>query len=135
MGMAGISRRNFLEAGGASAALAFMAANGMKVKAAPLGLPIGSQTYPHRERIVKEGLKGFDALLKDMKAIGIEAVELCNAAGYKEFAALADAKATRKILDDNGIRALSAHFNITTLRKQQQQEIDWALALGMTQMS
>jgi sugar phosphate isomerase/epimerase len=134
MDMAGISRRNFLEAGGATAALAFMAANGMKVKAAPLGLPIGSQTYPHRDRIVKEGLKGFDALLKDMKAIGIEAVELCNPA-YKEFAALSDAKATRKILDDNGIRALSAHFNINSLRKQQQAEIDWALALGMTQMS
>ena len=133
--MAGISRRNFLEAGGATAALAFMAANGLKVQAAPLGLPIGSQTYPHRERIVKEGLKGFDALLKEMKAIGIEAVELCNASGYKEFAALSDAKAVRKILDDNGIRALSAHFNITTLRKQQQAEIDWALALGMTQMS
>jgi sugar phosphate isomerase/epimerase len=135
MGMTGISRRSFLEAGGATAALAFMAANGITLKAAPLGLPIGSQTYPHRERIVKEGLKGFDALLKDMKAIGIEAVELCNASGYKEFAALSDAKAVRKILDDNGMKALSAHFNITTLRKQQQAEIDWALALGMTQMA
>jgi sugar phosphate isomerase/epimerase len=134
MDMSGISRRNFLEAGGATAALAFMAANGIKVKAAPLGLPVGSQTYPHRERIVKEGLKGFDSLLKDMKAIGIEAVELCNPA-YKEFAALSDAKATRKILDDNGIKALSAHFNINSLRKQHKQEIDWALALGMTQMS
>ena len=112
-----------------------MAANGVKLKANPLGLPIGSQTYPHRARIQADGLKGFDALLKDMKAIGIEAVELCNANGYKDFAALTDAKTTRKILDDNGIRALSAHFNITTLRKQQQQEIDWALALGMTQMS
>ncbi len=133
--MAGLSRRNFLEAGGASAALAFMAANGIKLKANPLGLPIGSQTYPHRARIQADGLKGFDALLKDMKAIGIEAVELCNANGYKDFAALADVKTTRKMLDDNGIRALSAHFNIATLRKQQQQEIDWALALGMTQMS
>jgi sugar phosphate isomerase/epimerase len=111
-----------------------MVANGLKVKAAPLGLPVGSQTYPHRARIQSDGLKGFDALLKDMKAIGIDAVELCNPA-YKEFAALSDAKATRKILDDNGIKALSAHFNINSLRKQQQQEIDWALALGMTQMS
>ena len=49
--MAGISRRSFLEAGGVSAALAFMAANGVKLKANPLGLPIGSQTYPHRARI------------------------------------------------------------------------------------
>jgi sugar phosphate isomerase/epimerase len=133
--MADISRRRFLEtAGGASAALAFMAANGIKLKAAPLGLPIGSQTYPHRARIAAEGLKGFDALLKDMKEIGIEAVELCNPA-YKEFAALADGKATRKVLDDNGIKALSAHFNINSLRKDHQAQIDWALALGMTQMS
>ena len=130
-----ISRRQFLEAGSASAALAFMVANGIKVNAAPLGLPIGSQTYPHRARIAADGLKGFDALLKDMKEIGIEAVELCNPSGYKEFAALSDGKATRKVLDDNGIKALSAHFSINTLRKQQQQEIDWALALGMTQMS
>lgn len=133
--MAEISRRNFLEASAATAALAYMASNGIKLQASPLGLPIGSQTYPHRARIQADGLKGFDALLKDMKAIGIEAVELCNANGYKDFAALTDAKAARKILDDNGIRALSAHFNIATLRKQQQQEIDWALALGMTQMS
>jgi sugar phosphate isomerase/epimerase len=111
-----------------------MVAHGLKVKAAPLGLPVGSQTYPHRARIQSDGLKGFDALLKDMKAIGIDAVELCNPA-YKEFAALSDAKATRKILDDNGIKALSAHFNINSLRKTQKQEIDWALALGMTQMS
>jgi sugar phosphate isomerase/epimerase len=69
-----------------------------------------------------------------MKEIGIEAVELCNPA-YKEFAALSDGKATRKVLDDNGIKALSAHFNINSLRKEQQREIDWALALGMTQMS
>jgi sugar phosphate isomerase/epimerase len=133
--MADITRRRFLEtAGGASAALAFMVANGIKVKAAPLGLPVGSQTYPHRARIAAEGLKGFDALLKDMKEIGIEAVELCNPA-YKEFAALSDGKATRKVLDDNGIKALSAHFNINSLRKDHQRQIDWALALGMTQMS
>jgi sugar phosphate isomerase/epimerase len=134
MEMAAISRRNFLEAGGATAALAFMAANGIRLKANPLGLPIGSQTYPHRARIASDGLKGFDALLKDMKAIGIEAVELCNPA-YKEFAALSDGKATRKVLDDNGIRALSAHFNINSLRKEHKQQIDWALAIGMTQMS
>jgi sugar phosphate isomerase/epimerase len=123
-----------------SATLAYMVAHGITVRAAPLGLPVGSQTYPHRARIASDGLKGFDALLKDMKGIGIDAVELCNpplgdGAGYKEFAALSDGKATRKILDDNGIRALSAHFNINALRKQHKQNIDWALALGMTQMS
>src|SRR5688572_28901067 len=100
MVMAGVSRREFLGRSLSSATLAYMVANGLKVKAAPLGLPVGSQTYPHRARIQSDGIKGFDALLKDMKAIGIDAVELCNPA-YKEFAALSDAKATRKVLDDN----------------------------------
>jgi len=50
--MAEVSRRDFLHhAGSASAALAFMVANGITLKANPLGLPIGSQTWPHRARI------------------------------------------------------------------------------------
>ena len=80
-------------------------------------------------------LNGLRCTPDGHEGIGIEPVELCNANRYNDFAALTDAKTTRKILDDHGIRALSAQSNIATLSKQQQQEIDWALALGMTQMS
>ena len=67
--MSGMSRREFLgKTGGASAALAFMAGSGIKLHANPLGLPIGSQTYPHLARIQSGDLAG---LVKDMKAIGI----------------------------------------------------------------
>lgn len=96
------------QAGGASAALAFMATNGIKLNANPLGLPIGSQTYPHLARIQSGDFAG---LLKDMKAIGIISIELCPP-GYKQFTSLADGKTTRKILDDNGIKAVSAHFTM-----------------------
>ena len=53
--MAGVSRRDFLQqAGGASAALAFMAANGIKLNANPLGLadwqPDVAASRPHRHR-------------------------------------------------------------------------------------
>src|SRR5262245_8386445 len=99
--MNGMTRREFLATtGGASAALAFMAANGIKLAANPLGLPIGSQTYPHAARIQSGDFAG---LLKDMTAIGIESVELCSP-GYAQFKGLADAKQTRKILDDNGVK-------------------------------
>jgi sugar phosphate isomerase/epimerase len=131
--MSAISRREFFKKTAADTAVAGLlaAAAGSRAFASPLGLPIVSQTYPHRDRIVKGDFAG---LLKDMKAIGIEVIELCNPA-YAEFKSLADGKQTRKILDDNGMKCLSAHFNMNSLRKEQAAQIEWAQALGMTQMS
>jgi sugar phosphate isomerase/epimerase len=131
--MSAISRREFFKKTAADAAVAafFVAAAGRSASANPLGLPIGSQTYPHRDRIVKGDFAG---LLKDMKGIGIEVVELCNPA-YAEFKSLADGKQTRKMLDDNGVKCLSAHFTMNSLRNDQGAQIEWAQALGMTQMS
>ena len=131
--MSAMSRREFFKKTAADTAIAgfLAAAAGSRAYANPLGLPIGSQTYPHRERIVKGDFAG---LLKDMKALGIEVIELCNPA-YKEFSSLADGKQTRKILDDNGMKCLSAHFTMDSLRKSQGQQIEWAQALGMTMMS
>jgi sugar phosphate isomerase/epimerase len=131
--MSAISRREFFRKTTADVAVAalFATAAGRLAYASPLGLPIGSQTYPHRDRIVKGEFAG---LLKDMKGIGIEVVELCNPA-YAEFKSLADGKQTRKILDDNGMKCLSAHFTMNSLRNDQPAQIEWAQALGMTQMS
>ena len=134
--MSVMSRREFLgKTGGASAALAFMAASGIKLHANPLGLPIGSQTYPHLARIQSGD---FGGLLKDMKAIGIEQIELCSP-GYTQFKSLADGKQTRKILDDNGMKAVSAHFTMPEYRNQNgfshQKAIEWAHDVGLMQMS
>jgi hypothetical protein len=130
--MAGISRRSFLEAGGATAALAFMAANGVKLKANPLGLPIGSQTYPHRARIAAGE---FAALLKDMKTAGIDVIELCDPWNYKEFASLQDGKTARKMLDDAGVKAISCHVAMSIYRKQHKDVLNWANVVGLTQLS
>ena len=111
--------------------MSLLAARVARLKASPLGLPIGSQTYPHRTRI---RCGDFTGLLRDMKAIGIEVLELCDP-GYPEFASLADGKAARQILDDHGMKALSAHFQMNALRADLQKQIDWALELDMTQMS
>jgi sugar phosphate isomerase/epimerase len=132
--MTGVSRRQFLQqAGGASAALAFMAANGIKLRANPLGLPIGSQTWPHRARIEAEGYKGLAALMKDMKAIGIDIVELISPSG--PFKAITDGKLVRKILDDNGIKSPSAHFRGVRTPANLPTLIEWGNAIGMTHMN
>jgi sugar phosphate isomerase/epimerase len=128
--MAGVTRREFLEKSAlGSAAASFLMASGAGLNAKPLGLPIGSQTYPFRDR-VQSG--DFAGLIKDLKTAGIEDVELCSP-GYAQFKSLADAKQTRKILDDNGMKSSSGHFS--GLSKQQPQMIEWALQIGMTQMS
>jgi sugar phosphate isomerase/epimerase len=100
------------------------------LRANPLGLPIGSQTYPHRQR-VKDG--DFAGLCADMAALGIGNLELCSPA-YTEFAGLADAKQTRRIIEDHGLKCPSGHFELEELRNRQQQAIAWAYDIGMTQM-
>ena len=100
----------------------------------PLGFPLGGQVYPHRQRVVDGGLQGFDALMKDMKAIGIGQVEL-DSSGYREFAALGDGKEARKVMDGNGIKCASVHFTMTELRTKLPQAIEWNATVGADQVS
>ena len=100
----------------------------------PLGFPLGGQVYPHRQRVVDGGLDGFAGLMKDMKALGIGQVEL-DSPGYREFAALADGKATRKVMDDNGIKCASVHFTMTELRTKLPGCVEWNKAVGADQIS
>jgi len=101
------------------------------LKASPLGLPIGSQTYPHRQ-MIKDG--NFAGLLDTLKGIGVGAIELCSPFGYGEFASLSDGKAVAKIVADHGIKCESSHFSLRELRENQQRSIDWAHDVGITQM-
>ena len=130
--MADISRRDFFRKAGAdTAVIGILAATAGSVLANPLGYPIGSQTYPHRA-LIADGK--FADLLKQMKDIGIERIELCSAIGYNEFAKLADANETKKIISDHGMKCESAHFSMRELRDGQQKSLDWAKEIGMKQM-
>jgi sugar phosphate isomerase/epimerase len=102
-----------------------------RANATPLGLPIGSQTYPHRQ-LIKDG--DFAGLLKTLKDLGVDAIELCSPFGYAEFAPLADAKQTKKTLADHGLACVSAHFGLRELRQDQQKSLDWAREVGITQI-
>jgi sugar phosphate isomerase/epimerase len=129
--MSAISRREFFKQSAMDAAVAgFLYVGARELRADPLGLPIGSQTYPHRQRI-KDG--DFAGLCKDLAALGVGSLELCSPA-YAEFASLADAKQTRKLLEDHGLKCPSAHFELDELRNRQQETIAWAKGIGMTQM-
>ena len=62
-----VTRREFLSSTATHAALigCAAAAGGSMLEASPLGLPIGSQTYPHRQ-MIRDG--DFDGLLRALKA-------------------------------------------------------------------
>jgi sugar phosphate isomerase/epimerase len=122
-----LSRRDFVRTaiGGSLAA-----SLGSTLRANPLGLPIGSQTYPHRA-MIKEG--NFAGLLKLLGEIGVQRIELCSP-GYAEFASLSDGKQVKKIIADSGLGCESAHFSMRELRESQGKAIEWASDVGITQM-
>ncbi len=133
--MTTISRREFLQvaaAGGATAGLISMAA--MKLDAKPLGMPIGCQTWPVREMIEKD----FPGTIKQLADTGFETVELCSPVGYADsgFGGLAKLKGSeiKKILGDAGVSCVSSHFSLDELRTQQDDRIQWAKDVGLTQM-
>ena len=92
----------------ALSALSTQIAN-VRAAAGPLGLPIGAMTFNHRARI---NCADFAGLLKDMKAIGVDQIELCDPWRYAGFQSLLDGKAARRVLDDAGIRAISCHVQM-----------------------
>src|SRR6187401_936665 len=134
--MSAISRREFLEKSTVGAGVAgLLAATAGTLSANPLGLPIGSQTYPHRA-LIAEGK--FADVLRELKSIGVDQIELCGFLGgtfYPEYKVLMnDAKTTRKMIEDNGLKAISCHFMFTELRDNLSRAIAWSKDLGLEQI-
>jgi sugar phosphate isomerase/epimerase len=133
--MSEISRREFLKNAATSAAAAgFLSAGVLDLRANPLGLPIGCQTWPVREMIAKD----FPGTIKQLAAAGFQTVELCSPVGYADsgFAGLAKYSGAelRKILGDAGVTCVSSHFGIKELRENQESGIAWAKDVGLQQM-
>jgi sugar phosphate isomerase/epimerase len=129
--MKGMTRRRFIvNAGTCGAAIGLFGSAGHSALANPLGLPIGSQVYPHRAL-----LKDFPTYCKTMADIGVTRLELCSPLGYgADFASLLDPQQTRQIMADHGLASESAHFSLRELREKQKESIAWARAVGITQM-
>jgi len=133
--MSEISRRDFLKTAATyTAAAGFFSAGVLDLRANPLGMPIGCQTWPVRKMIEQD----FPGTIKQLAAAGFQMIELCSPIGYADngFAGLAKYKGAelRKILSDAGVGCVSSHFGIDELRKDQQAAIAWAKDVGLTQM-
>jgi sugar phosphate isomerase/epimerase len=133
--MPAVSRRDFFSKSAAGAAVAGLLSAGRRsLRANPLGLPIGCQTYPVRNMIAKD----FPGTLKQLKDAGFDNIELCSPVGYADsgFGVLAKYKppALRRIIADAGLKCVSSHFDIGELRKDMPGRIAWAKELGLTQM-
>jgi len=133
--MPAISRREFCKiAATQTAALGALSAGALKLRANPLGMPIGCQTWPVKEMIAKD----FPGTIKQLADAGFQSIELCSPVGYAEFGfgGLAKYKGAelRRILGDAGVTCISSHFGITELRANQDDRIAWAKDVGLTQM-
>lgn len=126
--MTAISRREFCQQ--AAAAAAGLATAAGSLSANPLGLPIGSQTYPHRALLKQD----FPGLLKVFAELGVQRIELCSPFGYGEFAGLRHGAEVKRMLADHGLRCESCHFSMRELRQSQADSIAWAKEVGITQM-
>jgi sugar phosphate isomerase/epimerase len=133
--MSAISRRAFLRSSaGHAVAAGFLAAGGLELRANPLGMPIGCQTWPVRELLAKD----FPGTIKQLSDAGFQAVELCSPVGYADngFSGLEKYSCAelRKILSDAGVICVSSHFTIIELRENLAARIAWAKDVGLTQM-
>jgi len=133
--MSTISRREFFKRSVTNAAVAGSLAAGAGVlRANPLGLPIGCQTWPVRTMIAQD----FPGTIKMLAQAGFQRVELCSQVGYADsgFAGLAKYSGAelRRVLGDAGVKCISSHFGIKELRENQAGRIAWAKDVGLTQM-
>jgi sugar phosphate isomerase/epimerase len=133
--MAAISRREFLKYSATHAAAAgSLCLGALELRANPLGMPIGCQTWPVREMIAKD----FPGTIRQLAEAGFQTIELCSPVGYADsgFAGLSKYSGTelRRILSDAGVTCVSSHFGIKELRDNQEGRITWAKDVGLKQM-
>jgi sugar phosphate isomerase/epimerase len=123
-----ISRRQLL--GGAAAATAGFVST-RALRADPLGMPIGVQTWIVRDAIQKD----FPGTLKMLADSGFGAIEMCSPPGYG-WTSLANMTASRMraTIEAAGLHCESCHFQFQELRRNLDDRIAFAKELGLTQM-
>jgi sugar phosphate isomerase/epimerase len=120
-----ISRREWLS--GAAAAL--VSSRGLR--ADPLGVPIGVQTWIVRDALQKD----FTGTLQMLAESGFRTIEMCSPPGYR-WTSLANMSASqmRKTIEAAGLRCESCHYQFQELRRNLDDRIAFAKELGLTQM-
>src|SRR3954451_8250109 len=132
--MRDVSRRELFRSGASVAAAAGILPLTWGLRANPLVMPIGCQTYPVRALIGQD----FPGAIKQLVDAGFQTIELCSPVGYASsgFGVLAKYKGAelRKVLGDLGVKCESCHFDMKELREDQAGRIAWAKDMGLTQM-
>jgi sugar phosphate isomerase/epimerase len=120
------NRRQFL--GAAPAALAATRA----LRADPMGMPIGTQTWPVREALAKD----FEGTLRMIAGIGFKTIEMCSPPSYADFRPLASLTATqmKHTIEGAGLHCESCHYNFRELKENLDERIAFAKELGLKQM-
>jgi len=102
------------------------------LRAKPLGLPIGCQTYPVRADIAKD----LPGTLEQLRSAGFETIELCSPHSYGEFKPLAKMSGgeLKKTIEAAGLKCESCHYNSRELKENLDDRIAYAKELGLKQM-
>ncbi|MGA3098673.1 MAG: sugar phosphate isomerase/epimerase, partial [Bryobacteraceae bacterium] len=89
--MSQVSRRGFMGGAIGAAAAGYLSRGALELRADPLGMPIGCQSYTVRDAIGKD----FPGTLNMLAGIGFRTLEMCSPAGYATsgFGPLAKMKA------------------------------------------
>jgi sugar phosphate isomerase/epimerase len=124
-----ISRRELIRASGVAVA-GILVGHESEIRASPLGLPIGSQAWPHREAM----RKGLPGVLKELASFGVREIEMCSPVGYEDFKGLPKPSELKRMLSDHGLGCVSSHFTMKELRETHSASIAWAKEMGITQM-
>jgi len=98
-------------------------------------IPIGFQTFPIREMLVKD----FPGTLKMMADMGYKVTEMCSPKGYEKagYAPLIGMKGSdmKKIINDAGLTCPSCHFGFSEFEADKLDDrIQFAKDLGLTDM-
>ncbi|MBZ5542513.1 MAG: sugar phosphate isomerase/epimerase [Acidobacteriia bacterium] len=130
-----ISRRGFLGKSVVGIVSAgYLTRGGAELRADPLGLPIGCQTWPVRESLGKD----FDGTLRQLAAEGFRTIEMCSPPGYKDlgFGPLVSMKASemRERIHAAGLKCESCHYGFTELTEHLDERLAYAKELGLKQM-
>jgi sugar phosphate isomerase/epimerase len=117
-----------------AAAAGYLSRGSLELRADPLGMPIGCQSYTVRDAIGKD----FPGTLNMLAGIGFRTLEMCSPAGYATsgFGPLAKMKAAeiRQAIAAAGLRCESSHFQFQELRQSLDERIAWSKEMGLTQM-
>jgi sugar phosphate isomerase/epimerase len=130
-----ISRRQFIADSVAGiTAGGYLAAAVSRLKANPLGMPIGFQSWSVQKLLQND----FDGTMKEMAALGFESMELCSPPSYRMFGfgglvGLTGSQLREKI-NSAGLKCESCHYQWGELKKSLDERITHAKDLGLNQM-